>query len=218
MLTAMVEPLLQVALRHSAPLQAAASAPAPVVHGAVDSVRMDQSPLPGGVANIFRFLFSGVPQWIQIGGVVLVDRVPDPTVPAVDDAGNCFLQRLTERLGGLEFESDDAPAELAEMRLFEAPDREAEARWAAESVRAVIAAEKMGIPGVAVTGPGFDEQARAVGMDEGVPSVQVAVYPGPFALHSDAELQENSRTIVASARFIRWPRRAGRGRRGRLSR
>ena len=55
----------------------------------------------------------------------------------------------------------------------------------------------MGIPGVAVTAPGFDEQARAVGMDEGVPSVQVAVYPGPFALHSDAELQENSKTIVA---------------------
>ena len=46
----------------------------------------------------------------------------------------------------------------------------------------------MGIPGVAVTAPGFDEQARAVGMDEGVPSVQVAVYPGPFALHSDAEI------------------------------
>ncbi|MCC6928782.1 MAG: hypothetical protein IT359_07305 [Gemmatimonadaceae bacterium] len=42
------------------------------MHGAVpDSVRMDQSPLPGGVATVFRFLFSGVPQWIQIGGVVL---------------------------------------------------------------------------------------------------------------------------------------------------
>ncbi len=43
----------------------------PSVHGAVDSVRMDQSPLPGGVASVFRFLFSGVPQWVQIGGVVL---------------------------------------------------------------------------------------------------------------------------------------------------
>lgn len=32
---------------------------------------MDQSPLPGGVATVFRFLFSGVPQWIQIGGAVL---------------------------------------------------------------------------------------------------------------------------------------------------
>ncbi|MFN8669692.1 MAG: hypothetical protein U0164_21070 [Gemmatimonadaceae bacterium] len=42
------------------------------MHGAVpDSVRMDQSPLPGGVATVFRFLFSGVPQWIQIGGAVL---------------------------------------------------------------------------------------------------------------------------------------------------
>jgi len=76
----------------------------------------------------------------EIGGVVLVDRVPDPSDPTVDDAGNCFLQRLTERFGGLEFESDGAAAEPAEMSLFEAPDREAEARWAAESVRAVIAA------------------------------------------------------------------------------
>lgn len=52
-------------------LQGAEQAQAPSVHGAVDSVRMDQSPLPGGVASVFRFLFSGVPQWIQIGGVVL---------------------------------------------------------------------------------------------------------------------------------------------------
>lgn len=36
-----------------------------------DSIRFDQSPLPGGAAAVFRFLFSGVPQWIQIGGVVV---------------------------------------------------------------------------------------------------------------------------------------------------
>lgn len=43
------------------------------IHGplSVDSIRMDQPPLPGGVANVFRFLFSGVPQWIQIAGVVV---------------------------------------------------------------------------------------------------------------------------------------------------
>lgn len=43
------------------------------VHGgqAADSIRMDQSPLPGGVATVFRFLFSGVPQWIQIAGVIV---------------------------------------------------------------------------------------------------------------------------------------------------
>lgn len=43
------------------------------IHGplSVDSIRMDQPPLPGGVARIFRFLFSGVPQWIQIAGVVV---------------------------------------------------------------------------------------------------------------------------------------------------
>ena len=36
-----------------------------------DSIRFDQAPLPGGAANVFRFLFSGVPRWIQIGGVVV---------------------------------------------------------------------------------------------------------------------------------------------------
>jgi hypothetical protein len=54
----------------------------------------------------------------------------------------------------------------------------------------------LGIPGVVVTGPGFDEQARAVALDEGIPSVQVAVYPGPLELHSVAELQRNSKSIV----------------------
>ena len=54
-------------------LQSVTSAPVTGVHGALsaDSVRMDQSPLPGGVANIFRFLFSGVPQWVQIAGIVI---------------------------------------------------------------------------------------------------------------------------------------------------
>jgi hypothetical protein len=55
----------------------------------------------------------------------------------------------------------------------------------------------LGIPGVVVTAPGFDEQARAVARDEGVPSVQVAVYPGPFDIHSDAELQKNSKSVLA---------------------
>ncbi len=60
----------------------------------------------------------------------------------------------------------------------------------------MIEAEKLGIPGVVVTAPGFDEQARAVGIDLGVPSVQVAVYPGPFDLHSKAQLQENSKKVL----------------------
>ena len=29
------------------------------------------APLPGGIAEVLRFLFSGVPQWIQIGGAVV---------------------------------------------------------------------------------------------------------------------------------------------------
>jgi nitrate/TMAO reductase-like tetraheme cytochrome c subunit len=50
-------------LRSAAALQQAQPAP-------VDSVVV-QSPLPGGVARVVRFLLNTVPQWVQIGGVVL---------------------------------------------------------------------------------------------------------------------------------------------------
>lgn len=33
-------------------------------------------------------------------------------------------------------------------------------------------------------------------MDQGVPSLQVAVYPGPFDLHSNIQLQQNSKLVV----------------------
>jgi hypothetical protein len=65
------------------------------------------------------------------------------------------------------------------------------------AARAVIEAERLGIPGVVVTAPGFDKQAQSVGVDQGVPSLQVALYPGPFDLHSDAQLRQNSASVVA---------------------
>ena len=51
--------------------EAATPATSAAIHAAADSIRMDTSPLPGGVASVFRFLFSGVPQWIQVAGVVV---------------------------------------------------------------------------------------------------------------------------------------------------
>ena len=36
----------------------------------IDSVRVE-SPLPSGVADVVRFLFTTVPSWIQIGGLVV---------------------------------------------------------------------------------------------------------------------------------------------------
>ncbi len=50
-----------------------AAAQAPLVHDSlsVDSIRFDEAPLPGGAADVFRFLFSGVPQWIQISGFIV---------------------------------------------------------------------------------------------------------------------------------------------------
>ncbi|MBN1848332.1 MAG: hypothetical protein JW932_07080 [Deltaproteobacteria bacterium] len=57
-------------------------------------------------------------------------------------------------------------------------------------------AEQSGIPGAVVTNPGFNEQARNSAKDHGIPSLQVALYPDPFDLETDAQLQEKSAKIV----------------------
>ena len=61
-----------------------------------------------------------------------------------------------------------------------------------------IVAEKLGIPSVIVTAPGFDEQARYTARNNGVPVLRVAVYPGAFATHSEEQLIQNTREIT-------WP-------------
>ncbi|MCC6203100.1 MAG: hypothetical protein IT494_08870 [Gammaproteobacteria bacterium] len=43
-----------------------------------------------------------------------------------------------------------------------------------------------------VTGPGFADLGRLTGMTQGIPALQVAVYPGPFDLHTDDELKHNA--------------------------
>lgn len=47
-----------------------------------------------------------------------------------------------------------------------------------------------------VTNPGFDKQVRNFARDNGIPSLQVAVYPDPFDLETEAQLREKSRKIV----------------------
>ncbi|MEN9636082.1 MAG: hypothetical protein RL077_4486 [Verrucomicrobiota bacterium] len=54
----------------------------------------------------------------------------------------------------------------------------------------------MGIPAVAVANPGFDAQVKKVGRAGGIPDVQVALYPDPFDLDTDAQLREKSARIV----------------------
>ncbi len=53
-------------------------------------------------------------------------------------------------------------------------------------------AEKSGIPGVVVVGPGFVELGNLTGTDNGIPSIQLAIYPGPFDLHTNEALRENT--------------------------
>lgn len=61
-----------------------------------------------------------------------------------------------------------------------------------------IAAEYIGIPSVIIAGPGFAEQARYTALNNGVPVMRVARYPGAFATHTADELIANTRNIL-------WP-------------
>lgn len=61
-----------------------------------------------------------------------------------------------------------------------------------------IVAEKLGIPSVIVTAPGFDEEARYTARNCGVPVLRVAVYPGAFASHTEEQLIKNTQEIT-------WP-------------
>jgi hypothetical protein len=47
-----------------------------------------------------------------------------------------------------------------------------------------------------VTNPGFDDQARTMAQKAGIPSLQVALYPEPFDLETDAQLREKSARIL----------------------
>ncbi len=59
-----------------------------------------------------------------------------------------------------------------------------------------IVAEKLGIPSVIVTAPGFDEEARYTARNCGVPVLRVAVYPGAFASHTEEQLIQNTREVT----------------------
>ena len=61
-----------------------------------------------------------------------------------------------------------------------------------------IAAEYLGIPSVIIAGPGFVDQARYTALNNGVPVMRVAQYPGAFATHTAEELIQNTREIL-------WP-------------
>ena len=61
-----------------------------------------------------------------------------------------------------------------------------------------IAAEYLGIPSVIIAGPGFVDQAKYTALNNGVPVMRVAEYPGAFATHTEEELIRNTREIL-------WP-------------
>ena len=63
---------------------------------------------------------------------------------------------------------------------------------------ACIAAEYLGIPSVLIAAPGFVDQARYTALNNGVPVMRVAMYPGAFATQTAEELVRNTRDIL-------WP-------------
>ena len=61
-----------------------------------------------------------------------------------------------------------------------------------------IVAEKLGIPSVIVTAPGFDKEARYTAQNNGVPVLRAAVYPGAFSSRTKEQLIRNTREVT-------WP-------------
>ncbi len=61
-----------------------------------------------------------------------------------------------------------------------------------------IAAEYLGIPAVVIAGPGFSDQARYTALNNGIPALRIAEYPGAFASHSADEIRKNINLTV-------WP-------------
>jgi hypothetical protein len=72
------------------------------------------------------------------GGLVVLDRPPDPADPAREDPGTGFLSRIGERLARLDHEEDTDGGEPTEISRVEASDIESEARWIADRVRELI--------------------------------------------------------------------------------
>jgi hypothetical protein len=72
------------------------------------------------------------------GGVVILDRPPDPADPTRQDPGSVFLSRIDERLAHLDHEQDVGGGEPADILLAEASDIESEARWIADRARVLI--------------------------------------------------------------------------------
>ena len=61
-----------------------------------------------------------------------------------------------------------------------------------------LAAEYIGIPSVIICAPGFTNQVHYTSLNNGVPVMRVAEYPGAFALDSEEVLLKNTREIL-------WP-------------
>ena len=65
-------------------------------------------------------------------------------------------------------------------------------------LRYIFNKNNLGIPSVMIAGPGFVDQARYTALNNGVPVMRVAQYPGAFAAHTADELIRNTREIL-------WP-------------
>ncbi len=126
-----------------------------IVHGFADAT---------GVATDFVHTLLAV-----VGGVVVLDRPPDPAGIEHDDAGAVFLERFESHLGAFERVETDTPAVSPELNLFVAPTPEAEARQVAHRVRALLdggaVPESIGVvarelePELAALGRHFDRLA-----------------------------------------------------------
>lgn len=62
--------------------------------------------------------------------------------------------------------------------------------------RAVVAAEKAGVPAVAIIVKDFVPSAKATARAAGIPDMRLAVYPGAIAIHPSDLLEKNFREVI----------------------
>ena len=67
-----------------------------------------------------------------------------------------------------------------------------------KEVGSCLAAEHIGIPSVIICAPGFTRQARYTALNNGVPVMRIAEYPGAFALDTEEVLLKNTQEVL-------WP-------------
>jgi hypothetical protein len=75
---------------------------------------------------------------IGFGGLLVLDRPPDPALPGEDDGGAVFLDRFSSHFSGMAIEESSESVTATELEAFSASTAEAEVRELANRIRSLL--------------------------------------------------------------------------------